>query len=295
MRCKLESKDDAQRFHPRLVNAFIRAHAQAGAAATRPAARGDHRRRRHRRRTGGRAAPHDAPGGGLRARPHRRREGHPDQPDRGRRPRPAGASAERCRRRSSTCCAGSASMCTPRRRWPRCRPTACGSPTAACCRPSWWCGRPASRRADFLKGIAGLESNRNNQLVVRPTLQTTRDDDIFAHRRLRRLRLARSQRRQGRRYRRAPRPRTSRPRTSRRRSAAAWPASRCEPYRYRDFGSLVSLGEYSTVGNMMGGPVGGSLMIEGAIRATDVRVALQDARAGAARGRRRSRSIRWRA
>ena len=37
-----------------------------------------------------------------------------------------------------------------------------------------------------------------------------------------------------------------------------------KPYRYRDFGSLVSLGEYSTVGNMMGGLFGGSLMIEGA-------------------------------
>ena len=36
-----------------------------------------------------------------------------------------------------------------------------------------------------------------------------------------------------------------------------------KPYRYRDFGSLVSLGEYSTVGNMMGGLIGGSLMIEG--------------------------------
>jgi NADH dehydrogenase len=34
-------------------------------------------------------------------------------------------------------------------------------------------------------------------------------------------------------------------------------------YRYRDFGSLVSLGESSTVGNMMGGPVGGSLFIQG--------------------------------
>ena len=33
---------------------------------------------------------------------------------------------------------------------------------------------------DFLKDIAGLETNRINQLVVRPTLQTTRDDDIFA-------------------------------------------------------------------------------------------------------------------
>jgi NADH dehydrogenase FAD-containing subunit len=35
------------------------------------------------------------------------------------------------------------------------------------------------------------------------------------------------------------------------------------PFRYRDFGSLVSLGEYSTVGNPMGFLVGGSLLIEG--------------------------------
>lgn len=33
---------------------------------------------------------------------------------------------------------------------------------------------------DFLKDIAGLETNRINQLVVGPTLQTTRDPDIFA-------------------------------------------------------------------------------------------------------------------
>src|SRR6185503_3048544 len=33
---------------------------------------------------------------------------------------------------------------------------------------------------DFLRDIAGLETNRINQLVVRPTLQTSRDDDIFA-------------------------------------------------------------------------------------------------------------------
>ena len=35
------------------------------------------------------------------------------------------------------------------------------------------------------------------------------------------------------------------------------------PYRYRDFGSLVSLGEFSTVGNMMGGLTKGDLFIEG--------------------------------
>ena len=76
---------------------------------------------------------------------------------------------------------------------------------------------------DFLKDIAGLETNRINQLVVRPTLQTTRDDDIFAHRRLRRLCLAAATART---CRRARRRRTSRPRTCTRRSGAGWPASR---------------------------------------------------------------------
>ena len=32
---------------------------------------------------------------------------------------------------------------------------------------------------------------------------------------------------------------------------------------YKDFGSLVSLGDYSTVGNLMGGLAGKSLFIEG--------------------------------
>lgn len=35
------------------------------------------------------------------------------------------------------------------------------------------------------------------------------------------------------------------------------------PWRYRDFGSLVSLGEYSTVGNLMGNFVGGNIWLEG--------------------------------
>ena len=35
------------------------------------------------------------------------------------------------------------------------------------------------------------------------------------------------------------------------------------PWRYRDFGSLVSLGEYSVVGNLMGGLSGRNLWIEG--------------------------------
>ncbi|MDI4740078.1 outer membrane lipoprotein chaperone LolA, partial [Salmonella enterica subsp. enterica serovar Kentucky] len=32
---------------------------------------------------------------------------------------------------------------------------------------------------DFMKEIGGLETNRINQLVVEPTLQTTRDPDIL--------------------------------------------------------------------------------------------------------------------
>ena len=35
------------------------------------------------------------------------------------------------------------------------------------------------------------------------------------------------------------------------------------PWRYRDFGSLVSLGEYSTVGNLMGTLSRGTLWVEG--------------------------------
>jgi NADH dehydrogenase len=34
-------------------------------------------------------------------------------------------------------------------------------------------------------------------------------------------------------------------------------------WQYRDFGSLVSLGDYSTVGSLMGGLTKGSLMVEG--------------------------------
>ena len=33
---------------------------------------------------------------------------------------------------------------------------------------------------DVLRGFGGLETNKVNQLVVRPTLQTTEDDDVFA-------------------------------------------------------------------------------------------------------------------
>jgi len=36
-----------------------------------------------------------------------------------------------------------------------------------------------------------------------------------------------------------------------------------QPYRYRNFGSLVSLGEYTAVGIMIGSLAGGTPFIEG--------------------------------
>jgi len=111
----------------------------------------------------------------------------------------------------------------------------------------------------FLKDLDGLESNRINQLVVRPTLQTTRDDDIFvlgdcaacplgdgsertvppraqaAHQQASLLARSLSLRLQGK----------------------ALPA-----YRYRDYGSLISLSRFSAVGNLMGNLMG-SIKLEG--------------------------------
>jgi NADH dehydrogenase len=103
---------------------------------------------------------------------------------------------------------------------------------------------------DFLRNIDGLETNRANQLAVSASLQTTRDNDIFAigdcaacpwlgnagkivppraqaaHQQATHLVRQMKQRLAG-------------------RPVNSW--------RYRDFGSLVSLSEYSTVGNLIGG------------------------------------------
>jgi NADH dehydrogenase len=116
---------------------------------------------------------------------------------------------------------------------------------------------------EFLKGLAGLESNRINQLAVRQTLQTTLDDNIFALGDC--AACAWPQANGGKGGFVPPRAQAAHQQAShlvkelqRRLAGRA-----LREYRYRDFGSLVSLGEFSTVGNMMGGLVGGSLMIEG--------------------------------
>jgi len=112
---------------------------------------------------------------------------------------------------------------------------------------------------EFLKDLAGLESNRINQLLVGPTLQVTRDENIFAFGDC----AACPWPERGGTV--PPRAQAAHQQASHllaqipRRLAGKPPRE----YRYRDFGSLVSLGEFSTVGNMMGALVGGSLMIEG--------------------------------
>jgi NADH dehydrogenase len=112
---------------------------------------------------------------------------------------------------------------------------------------------------DFLKDIGGLETNRINQLMVTPTLQTTRDADIFAFGDCASCPW--------------PEKKTSVPPRA---QSAHQQASllvrmlprhlRGEPLRafeYRDFGSLISLGKFSTVGSLMGSITRGSVMIEG--------------------------------
>jgi NADH:ubiquinone reductase (H+-translocating) len=111
----------------------------------------------------------------------------------------------------------------------------------------------------FLKNIDGLETNAINQLVVQQTLQTTRDDNVFAigdcaacpwpekHGTV------------------PPRAQAAHQQATHlykqlQRRLAGLPI---KPWYYRDFGSLVSLGEYSTVGSLMGKLVGRNLFIEG--------------------------------
>jgi NADH dehydrogenase len=114
---------------------------------------------------------------------------------------------------------------------------------------------------DFLNNIDGLETNRSNQIIVERTLQSTRDTSIFAmgdcaacpqdegqplvppraqaaHQQA--LLLAKSLIRQAR-------------------------GKSLLPFHYHDHGSLVSLGNYSTVGSLMGAIASGSVFIEGKI------------------------------
>jgi NADH dehydrogenase len=112
---------------------------------------------------------------------------------------------------------------------------------------------------DFLKDLDGLETNRINQLVVKDTLQTTRDPDIFA------IGDCAACPREGFLTPVPPRAQAAHQMATHmvRQIGAILAGKPLEPYRYKDFGSLVSLGRYSTVGSLMGFLVGRSMFIEG--------------------------------
>jgi len=115
------------------------------------------------------------------------------------------------------------------------------------------------RGAAVLDGIGGLETSRSCQLIVRPTLQTSRDDRIFALGDCCHCLL----------------PGSERPVPPRAQSAHQMAATVAEnlrrlmqgrplvDYVYKDHGSLVSLSRYSTVGSLMGNLVGGRMAVEG--------------------------------
>ena len=113
---------------------------------------------------------------------------------------------------------------------------------------------------DFIKDIAGLETNRINQLVVKDTLQTTRDDDIFVI-----GDLAQCTQADGTFV--PPRAQAAHQMASCAFSNIIAKLNGREPkaYEYKDEGSLVSLSRFSTVGSLMGNLTKGSMMVEGRI------------------------------
>ncbi|HNV88486.1 MAG TPA: NAD(P)/FAD-dependent oxidoreductase [Methylotenera sp.] len=113
---------------------------------------------------------------------------------------------------------------------------------------------------DFLKDLAGLETNRINQLVVRQTLQTTVDDNIFAFGDCAACPWLGHDGNVPPRAQAAHQQASMLVKTMKKRVANK---HNLPDYHYRDYGSLVNLGRYSTVGSLMGAIAGGSMYIEG--------------------------------
>jgi len=111
---------------------------------------------------------------------------------------------------------------------------------------------------DFLKNLDGLEVNRINQLVVKQTLQTSEDDNIFALGDCAQCEWPEMSSYV------PPRAQSAHQQASLLvKSIKARLAGKNMPeFKYKDYGSLVSLGKYSTVGNLMGN-LTGSVMVEG--------------------------------
>jgi len=115
------------------------------------------------------------------------------------------------------------------------------------------------RAPSLLKDIDGLETNRINQLVVRSTLQTTRDDNVFAFGDCAACPLGDGSERTV-----PPRAQAAHQQASLlAKSLVARLEGKALPeYRYTDYGSLISLSRFSAVGNLMGNLMG-SVKLEG--------------------------------
>ncbi|TCS38775.1 NAD(P)/FAD-dependent oxidoreductase [Reinekea marinisedimentorum] len=113
---------------------------------------------------------------------------------------------------------------------------------------------------DALAQISDLETNRINQWVVKPTLQTTIDDNIYALGDCCACPLGTEGK-------------TVPPRAQSAHQMASHiyknilkqmeGEAELKDYVYTDYGSLVNLSRYSTVGSLMGNLTKGSMMIEG--------------------------------
>lgn len=113
---------------------------------------------------------------------------------------------------------------------------------------------------DFLKKIDGLETNRINQLLVHSTLQTTRDDSIFAFGDCAACPIDGTDQFV------PPRAQAANQQASllfKSMKLRVKDKTNLPQYTYKDYGSLVNMSEYSTVGNLMGSLMGESMFIEG--------------------------------
>lgn len=113
---------------------------------------------------------------------------------------------------------------------------------------------------DFLKPLDGLETNRINQLVVKQTLQSTVDESIFAFGDCAACPWIGHEGNVPPRAQAAHQQASLLFKTMKKRVANN---PDLPNYRYRDYGSLVNLGRYSTVGSLMGALSGSSMYIEG--------------------------------
>ena len=111
---------------------------------------------------------------------------------------------------------------------------------------------------DFMANLAGLETNRINQLHVNEFLQTTRDSTIFAI-----GDCAQFTNPDGSRV--PPRAQSAHQMatTCYKNLVATLNNKPMQAYKYTDHGSLISLASYSTVGNLMGNLSKGSMFVEG--------------------------------